>query len=140
MSAHSDIKEYRLAFAEALLRLGQAHRANAEFSRAAADLRRAAALVEAVSAPTGEALFVDAGCHASISLLAGLEGTGVPASERAVEAERAMAMLRQAVNMGFRKPETYRTDTALDPIRDRDDFRVLLMDLAMPDDALAREQ
>ena len=57
-----DTQEYRLALAEALLRLGQAHQASAEFSRATADWRRAAALVEAVFRPDRRSsLFIDAG-------------------------------------------------------------------------------
>ena len=34
--------------------------------------------------------------------------------------------------MGFRDPASYSTETALDPLRDRPDFRLLMMDLAMP--------
>ena len=51
-----------------------------------------------------------------------------------------MALLRQAVAWAIAIRMTYRTETALDPLRDRDDFRLLIMDLAMPDDALARDR
>ena len=40
------------------------------------------------------------------------------------EAEAAMALLRQAVAMGFRNPGAIRIESALDPLRGRDDFRL----------------
>jgi eukaryotic-like serine/threonine-protein kinase len=43
-----------------------------------------------------------------------------------------MALLRRAVAMGYATLDDYRTADALDPLRDRDDFRLLMMDLAMP--------
>jgi hypothetical protein len=40
--------------------------------------------------------------------------------------------------MGYRNPDAYRTEDALDPLRGRDDFRMLMMDLAMPAEPFAR--
>jgi hypothetical protein len=34
--------------------------------------------------------------------------------------------------MGFRSVDHFRTETALDPLRGRDDFQLLMMDLAFP--------
>jgi hypothetical protein len=48
-----------------------------------------------------------------------------------------MALLRKAVAMGRRSPDAYRTEDALDPLRSRDDFRLLLMDLELPSDPIA---
>jgi hypothetical protein len=39
--------------------------------------------------------------------------------------------------MGLRNDATFRTEDALDPFRDRDDFRLLMMDMAMPTDPFA---
>lgn len=136
-SAHPNALEYRLALAESLLRLGQAHQGENDLAAAAADWRRAVALLESVSAPTGELLFIEAGCHASLSSLTGPRDTPSSASGREALAIRAMGLLRQAAGMGYRDPGTYRSETALDLLRDRDDFRLLMMDLAMPDDPLA---
>ncbi len=47
-----------------------------------------------------------------------------------------MALLRKAIQMGY-SAESYRTEDALDPLRGRDDFRLLLLDLAMPADPFA---
>jgi eukaryotic-like serine/threonine-protein kinase len=49
-----------------------------------------------------------------------------------------MALLHRAVAMGYRSLDAFRTDDALDPLRDREDFRLLMMDLAMPADPFAR--
>ncbi len=43
-----------------------------------------------------------------------------------------MAVLRQAVTMGYRNSNAYRTESALDPLRYRLDFQVLMMDLVFP--------
>ena len=48
-----------------------------------------------------------------------------------------MALLRSAVAMNYRSPDAFRTEDALDPLRGRDDFRLLMMDLAMPADPFA---
>jgi tetratricopeptide (TPR) repeat protein len=48
---------------------------------------------------------------------------------KAHHAERAMDFLKKAVAMGHRKPAVMRTDSDLDALRDRDDFRKLLADL-----------
>ena len=39
--------------------------------------------------------------------------------------------------MGQRSLGAFRTEDALDPLRGRDDFRLLMMDLAMPADPFA---
>ena len=48
-----------------------------------------------------------------------------------------MESLRTAVGMGYRDRDAYRTETALGPLRDREDFRLLMMDLAMPAEPFA---
>jgi hypothetical protein len=40
--------------------------------------------------------------------------------------------------MGYRSLDAYRTDDALDPLRGRDDFRLLMLDLAFPAETFAR--
>ena len=57
---------------------------------------------------------------------------GVSSGEASSEAEKATALLAKAVTMGYRNPHPYRTDSALDPLRNRPDFQLLMMDLAMP--------
>jgi hypothetical protein len=71
-------------------------------------------------------------CHAGLAGVAGRPGSGVSAAEGAVEAEKAMAKLREAVTLGYRNPDAYRTESGLDSLRNRPDFRVLMMDLTFP--------
>ena len=69
--------------------------------------------------------------------LAGLAGSGISAEQAAAEADAAMALLHQAVAMGYRNADAFRTDDALDPLRGREDFRLLMMDLAFPAEPFA---
>jgi eukaryotic-like serine/threonine-protein kinase len=48
-----------------------------------------------------------------------------------------MALLRKAIEVGYHAVSDYRTDDALDSLRSRDDFRLLMRDLAMPADPFA---
>jgi hypothetical protein len=61
----------------------------------------------------------------------------VSAAEAATEAEKAVARVRKAIGVGYRNPVAYSTEDALDPLRDRDDFQSLMMDLAMPAEPFA---
>jgi hypothetical protein len=40
--------------------------------------------------------------------------------------------------MGYRDADAFRIERALDPMRDRDDFRLLVMDLAFPAEPFSR--
>jgi hypothetical protein len=63
---------------------------------------------------------------------------GADQAERRRLGDRAVAALRVAIASGFRDAESLGRDPDFDPIRRRADFRALLMDLAFPDDPLAR--
>jgi len=43
-----------------------------------------------------------------------------------------MALLTKAAGTGYRNAASFRTNTALDPLRNRPDFQLLMMDLAFP--------
>ncbi len=66
--------------------------------------------------------------RATLAGLAGRDG-GVSAAEGKAEADQAMALLRKAVGMGYRDASRFRTDSALDPLRQREDFQKLLQEL-----------
>jgi hypothetical protein len=40
--------------------------------------------------------------------------------------------------LGYRSPDIFRSEDALGPLRGRDDFRLLMMDVAFPAEAFAR--
>lgn len=49
-----------------------------------------------------------------------------------------MELLRRAAAMGYRNANAFRTDTALAPLCQRSDFRLLMMDMALPAEPFAR--
>jgi serine/threonine-protein kinase len=120
---------YRRDLASSLLQRGLTRRILHDATGAAADTRRAVALYDGFPSRTGADWFEKACCRAA---LFGMDDAGVSAAETAINAEMAMAMLRKAVGLGFDSPFIYGTEASLEPLRARDDFRLLLMDLAMP--------
>ena len=107
---------------------GRARRALSDPASAAADVRLALRLSEGLRLPEGYAAFTIACSHAALAGLAGQEGTGVSAAEGKAHAAQAMALLRKAVN-GYVYIHNYRTEGALDPLREREDFQNLLTEL-----------
>jgi hypothetical protein len=80
---------------------------------------------------------VEAGCHAGLSATAGVPRSGVSPHEAQAEAQRAMTALGRALADGYRDIDNLRTEAALDPLRARRDFQLLMMDVAMPDEPFA---
>ena len=117
--------------------LGQVRSDMKNLAGAADAWKRALANYDANRSWPGNITFFVACCHAGLAGLAGRPGSRVSAAKGTDHAEMAMAVLRQAVTMGYRNPNTYRTTTYLDPLRDREDFRLLMMDLAMPAEPFA---
>ncbi len=99
---------------------------------AAAEARRALEMCAGLPLRSIWDLFETACCHAALAGLAGRAGSGVSASEGEEHAARAMERLGRAVTVGYRNANELRIETALDPLRSRDDFRLLLMDVAFP--------
>jgi len=128
---------FRRGLAESLLRSGQSKRSTGDAVGATADLRRAIVLCEGLPARSGEIAMFEACCHAMLSSLAGLAGSDMPASKGALEAERAMHILRGAIAAGYRA-RAPRTEPALDRLRARPDFQLRMMDLAFPADPFTR--
>jgi serine/threonine-protein kinase len=128
---------YRGGLAENYLNRGLARRDAGDPVGAVADLRRAVATYGALPSLTGEQTFLSACAHAALSSPAGRDGSGISVAEAAFEAKKAVALLRKAVGVGYRNPDAYRTEDALDPLRDLPDFKLLIMDLALPDDPFA---
>jgi eukaryotic-like serine/threonine-protein kinase len=108
---------------------GRARLDLADLAGAAADMRRSLAIWENLPRRNALHWFETACCSATLSGLAGRKDSGVPAGDAPAHAEQAMAMLRKAIGMGFRDTHTYRTETALDPLRGREDFKKLLAEL-----------
>jgi eukaryotic-like serine/threonine-protein kinase len=132
VDAHPAVPAYREHLGETYLRLGQVRRDMENLAGAADAWKRACAHYDANKSRDGEPTFFLACCHAGLAGIAGRPGSGVSTADGAERAHQAMAVLGQAVRMGYRNPDAYRTESALDPLRNRPDFRALLMDLVMP--------
>jgi len=129
---------YRSSLASSIRRRGLARRETGDPAGATADARRALGLYDSLPSRDGKEWFETACCHAALAGLAGRDGSGASAPAAASEAETAMDLLAKAATMGYGKPDVHRTESALDPLRNRADFRVLMMDLAFPAQPFAR--
>ena len=129
---------HRYMLAGAIRRRGLILNKLGDAAGAAVAARRALLLCDGPGPRSVEHLFETACCHAMLAGLAGSAGSGVSVTEGQEEAGRSMEWLRRAAAMGYRTLHSYRTEDALDPLRSRDDFRLLMMDLAMPAEPFAR--
>jgi eukaryotic-like serine/threonine-protein kinase len=128
---------FRSLLAHSLRRHGLAVRDLGDPAQAAADVQRALGLYDALPSRSGEEWFETACCRATLAGLAGQESAGVPVAEEHEEAASAMGLLERAAAMGYRNANAYKTETALASLYRRPDFRLLMMDLAMPGELFA---
>ena len=92
---------------------------------------------DALASRTGEQWFRSASAHAALADWPAprIGRIGRRGGERGRRGDGPAAQGRR---MGYRGPQAYRTEDALDPLRHRADFRLLMMDLAMPAEPFAR--
>ena len=121
-----------------LQRVLQAHRQAGRHSEAAIAAREAVAILERLSILEPIDCYNLACGHATLAGIGTMPGSGMSAVEGQAEAERAMQWLHRAVARGYRNVALMQRDHDLDPLRGRDDFQLLMMDLAMPADPFAR--
>jgi tetratricopeptide (TPR) repeat protein len=133
-----NVVRFRNSLGIALRGRGLVHLASNDPARAAADTVRALELFDGLPARSGAEWFETACCHATLARLAGRAAPGLTAEQEGVETERAMDSLREAFALGYRDLATLRHEAALVAIRERPDFRLLMMDLAMPPRPFAR--
>jgi tetratricopeptide (TPR) repeat protein len=129
---------YREHLAVSLWERGQARLDLGDNSGAAGDTRRSLDMWDAMSTRDAYGWFATACCHAVLSALAGRDGSGILAADGPAEADRALALVRKAISVGYRNPAYYRIEPALDSLRERDDFQELMRDLAFPATPFAR--
>ena len=93
---------YRSLLAHSLRRRGLALRELGDLAGAAADTRRALGLYDGLASRSGEERFETACCRAALAGLAGRTGGRIGRRGEG-EADQAMALLRKAVDIGYRK-------------------------------------
>jgi tetratricopeptide (TPR) repeat protein len=133
---HAGEPSYRSGLAEGCRCRGLARRALGDADGAAADLRRAVGLYDALPSRTPEQCYFSACAHAALAGLGDRSRSGKLTALVTSEADAAMALLHQAVAAGYHNP-AYPIEDALDSLRHRPDFRLLMMDLAFPAEPFA---
>jgi tetratricopeptide (TPR) repeat protein/tRNA A-37 threonylcarbamoyl transferase component Bud32 len=118
--------------------LGATQQAAGQPAAAVASWRRAVANDEHARSSLGDTLFYLAGCHARLGGIAGVVGSGLPATAGPAELDQAMALLRRAARNGNGNVSGLRRDPDLDPLRARADFQAMVADFAFPDYPFSR--
>ena len=119
---------------DSTMRRGLTLRELGDHAEAAADTRQALRMCDGLPPLSGSDLFETACCHAALAGLAGRAGSGVslqPSGEE--EATKAMEWLGKEVANGYRNTNKLRIESALDPLRDRADFKKLMAELEKND-------
>ena len=122
------------SLAETARRRAVVYRRCGRVAEAVADFRFSADLLGRMANPSDGDLYSLTCTLSLLSDVADRSGSGLSAAEGRVEANAAMVALRRAVDAGWRDVSGARNDPDLDAIRSRPDFRLLMMDLAMPAD------
>ena len=131
---HPETTQYRATPAFSLRGRGLARLDLGDLAGAASDTRRALEIWDGLPTRTAEDWFETACCHATLAALGGREGPGIPDGRALAEADQVMALLKKSISMGYRDYDRYRTESALDGLRVRPDFRDFMLDLAFPND------
>ncbi len=96
---------------------------------AAEDIRRALRTLDGLPLLSAGELFQKACCHATLAGLAGRPGSGVSAVDGEEAAAKATECLGRATAKGYRNANELRIESALDPVRNRPDFKKLMAEL-----------
>jgi hypothetical protein len=120
--------------------VGLARRRAGRLAEAAAEFRRAVAIMERLASlqPDGFNLYNLACFQSLLSGIAAQPGSGLTSDDARRLAANAVLSLRQAVDAGFRNVGFMQRDTDLDALRGRSDFQLLLMDVAFPEHPFAK--
>ncbi len=129
---------YHSHLAYSIRRLGLTRLASGDAAGSVADVRRAIALYEGLPSPTAEEWYELACCHAALAAASGREPIGISAGDGETEADTAMTLLRKAVAQGYRNADAMAIESALGPLRNRPDFRLMMLDLVFPAEPFAR--
>jgi tetratricopeptide (TPR) repeat protein len=131
---YPDVRDYQRIRASTTNMMSDLHRRRAEPSKSLAYARKALDLLgRLTSEHPGDGYIRMDEAKAYNNMGRCLQQSGEPDRRRREEnGRRAIDMLRRAWRGGFMNPEILQSDTDLDPIRERPDFRLLVQDLAFP--------
>ena len=131
---------YRSDLATSLANLGSVQNRLGRPAEALESFRQATAILEKLPSPGATDHYNLACVYSLCSSVVGADPSNLSDSERSDRrwyADRAVVELRRAIALGYRELAWIRRDVDLDPLRSRDDFQSLLLDLAFPADSFA---
>jgi eukaryotic-like serine/threonine-protein kinase len=130
--------DFRQHMADCLGYLGLFRISAGQVEKGRADLRAACGILEAASDLKYTQRYNEACFYAILSRTTPPRKKGSLSDDAREDANRALLVLNRAVADGFRDMRLLRTDTDLDPLRARPDFKQLLMNLEFPANPFAR--
>jgi eukaryotic-like serine/threonine-protein kinase len=131
-------KVYELGLAYSQSALGRFRQRDGKSREAVDAFRKAIAAMEKVAQPSPVNLYSRCCFRSLLSGVTPGPESGLTEEERRRQADMAMEDLKESVKGGYRNVAHMKTDTDLDPLRNRPDFRLLMMDLAFPGDPFSR--
>ena len=120
--------------------VGRSSQQTGRLTEATEAFRKAIVTQDAIPNPEPVDLYDLACWHALLGGLGGRPGSGVSEAEGRDERDLAMSWLERAIAAGYPDATHMQTDTDLDPLRGREDFRLLMFDLAFPADPFSLPQ
>jgi eukaryotic-like serine/threonine-protein kinase len=112
--------------------LGATQQSAGEIGEAVTSWRRAIASDQRHPTQSNETLYFLACCHALLGGISDTPGSGLLPAQGASELDTAMAVLKGAIEGGYRNIIWMKRDPDLDPLRSRRDFKALILDLEFP--------
>jgi serine/threonine-protein kinase len=129
---------YRVALGSSYQSLGKALVKRGSRGEGLAALRKSVAILETSHNTLG---LYNLACNLALASTVADPAEGLAATERQRrDADRAVATLRRAIDMGWANSGLLKTDPDLDSLRARDDFQALVMDLAFPADPFSKDR
>jgi eukaryotic-like serine/threonine-protein kinase len=137
LKANPTVMRYHNRQMQTLKGLGATQQGAGRTAEAMLTLRRAIAIGAGIRSNYGEGFYFLAGCHALLGGIAGESGSSPSAEAGRVALKQGMEALRLAVAAGYRPVDWMRRDPDLDSLRQRPDFKLLMMDVEFPAEPFA---
>jgi tetratricopeptide (TPR) repeat protein len=138
--ANPRVTRFQRDLAISLLMTGQLRQNDGQAAQAVDAYHKALAILERLPELAPYDQFNVAMIHGGLAALSPSPGSGLSAARGRAEADLAVIWLRQAAAGGLRPPAKMLTGPEFEPLLSRPDFRLLLMDLAFPDEPFARPE
>ena len=132
---HPTSSDFQIELAKSTLFLAAVQAAAGQTDEALVNIKKAEHIAEQFPEVNKANILYNLACaYAQCGAGAGHAKGGLSAAEREAYADRAMAVMGQAIKAGFADRAILRRDIDLDSLRPRGDFQELMMDQSFPAD------